>query len=155
MNRWEIHGLRRHPDEKDAAARWFHEKWGVPAEAYAESMHICISQKTAVPQWYIAVRDQKIIGGIGVIENDFHDRKDLNPNICALYVEEPYRRQGLARQLLDVVCSDLKDFGIRTAYLVTVHDSLYEQYGWSFCGFARDVIDGQTMRIYQKHLCAV
>ena len=28
------------------------------------------------------------ISGAGVIENDFHDRKDLTPNLCALFVEE-------------------------------------------------------------------
>lgn len=27
----------------------------------------------------------KIAGGMGVIENDFHDRKDLAPNVCAVW----------------------------------------------------------------------
>lgn len=35
-----------------------------------------------IPNWFIA--------GAGVIENDFHNRPDLTPNICALYVEEDY-----------------------------------------------------------------
>ena len=29
--------------------------------------------------WYLCLDDDKIIGGLGVIENDFHDRKDLTP----------------------------------------------------------------------------
>lgn len=32
----------------------------------------------------------------GSIENDFHDRKDLTPNICAVYTEEAYRGRGIA-----------------------------------------------------------
>ena len=34
----ELERLRDRPELKDAAAEWFHEKWGVPLEAYAESM---------------------------------------------------------------------------------------------------------------------
>lgn len=33
-------------------------------------------KKAAVPQWYLAMEGEWIIGGMGVIENDFHDRKD-------------------------------------------------------------------------------
>ena len=42
--------------------------------------------------------NDKVIGGLGVIENDFHDRKDLTPNICAVYTEEEYR--NICRRLL-------------------------------------------------------
>lgn len=31
----------------------------------------------------------------GSIANDFHDRKDLTPNICAVYTEEAYRGRGI------------------------------------------------------------
>ncbi len=46
--------------------------------------------------------------GLGVIENDFHNRKDLTPNICAVYVEEKYRGQGIAGKMLNFVCEDMK-----------------------------------------------
>ena len=86
-----IFSLRDHSPWLDRAAAWFHDKWGIPLEAYRESMAQCLKKEGAVPQWYIAVRDEEIIGGLGVIENDFHDRKDLSPNVCAVYVEEAYR----------------------------------------------------------------
>ena len=34
----EIIELLERPELKDEAARWFHEKWGVPLEAYVESI---------------------------------------------------------------------------------------------------------------------
>lgn len=34
--------------------------------------------------------------------NDFHDRKNLTPNVCALYVEESCRNQGIADKLLQM-----------------------------------------------------
>jgi len=59
-------------------------------------MEECLEKKGAVPQWYVVVQGDKIIAGLGVIENDFHDRKDLSPNVCAVYVEEAYRCRGIA-----------------------------------------------------------
>lgn len=84
------------PQWKAPAARWFHEKWGVPEEAYQESMDACFSKAGPVPQRYLAVAAECILGGMGVIENDFHDRKDLAPNVCAVYTEPDVRCQGIA-----------------------------------------------------------
>ena len=113
-------------------ALWFHEKWGVPLDAYLESMDDCLSGGYPVPSWYIAEQDGRFIGGLGVIENDFHDRKDLKPNVCAVYVEEDCRGQGVAGALLNYVCDDMKAQGIATLYLVTDHTGFYERYGWEY-----------------------
>ena len=124
--------LRDMPSVKEQAAQWFHEKWGVPLEAYRESMEDCLAGRSAVPQWYIAMEGERVIGGLGVIENDFHDRKDLTPNVCAVYVEPDKRCQGVAGALLQCVCSDMKKLGIPVLYLVTDHTAFYERYGWEF-----------------------
>lgn len=84
----EILKLREHSELASEAAEWFHSKWDIPVEEYAGSIQECLTGKSIVPQWYVAVENQQIIGGIGVIENDFHNRKDLTPNVCAVYVEE-------------------------------------------------------------------
>lgn len=95
--------LRECPQLKQRAAQWFHQKWGIPLEAYLQSMEECLHPLPGhfIPQWYVVMEGKEIIGGLGVIENDFHDRKDLTPNVCAVYVEEPYRCQGLAGKMLD------------------------------------------------------
>lgn len=59
-----------------------------------------------------------IAAGLGVIENDFHKRPDLAPNICAVFVEPEHRRRGVAKMMLDFVCSDMKSLGIKTVYLI-------------------------------------
>lgn len=74
----------------------------------------------------------KIIAGMGVIENDFHDRKDLMPNICAVYTEEEYRCQGIAGQLLNIVVEDCRQKGISPVYLITDHINFYERYVGNF-----------------------
>ena len=136
------------PEMKERAAEWFHEKWGVPAEAYLESIEDCISQKNAVPEWYVAVENGRIIGGLGVIENDFHDRKDLAPNVCAVYTEESERGRGIAGALLNFVCEDMAQRGIDTLYLVTDHTSFYERYGWEFLCMAQGDGEPDMTRLY-------
>ncbi|MEZ3463284.1 MAG: GNAT family N-acetyltransferase [Lachnospiraceae bacterium] len=139
------------PELKERAAQWFHGKWGISLEAYAESMATCLAMKSAVPQWYLAMEEDQIIGGLGVIENDFHDRKDLSPNVCAVYTEEAKRGRGVAGALLDTVCTDMKERGIDTLYLVTDHTSFYERYGWEFLCMVQGDGEPQMSRMYIHH----
>lgn len=122
-----------YPEYLEKAAYWFSEKWCISVEAYKESIQECIDLKIGVPQWYIVLDDkEEIIAGAGVIENDFHDRKDLKPNLCALFVEEKYRNQGIAKYILNLVKRDLGKIGIKKLYLVTDHTEFYEKCGWDF-----------------------
>jgi len=123
--------LRQHPELRDGAAAWFHQKWGIPEETYRESMDRCLTG-ARVPQWYLALDGDRIVGGCGVIENDFHPRRDLTPNLCALYVEEDHRGRGIAGDMLRRVCVDMAEAGIRTLYLLTDHEGFYERYGWEY-----------------------
>ena len=98
--------------------------------------------------WYLCLDGGYIAGGLGVTENDFHDRKDLFPNVCAVYTEKEYRGQGIAGRLLDAVVKDLKSKGITPVYLVTDHTGFYERYGWKFlCMVQGDNEPGMT-RMY-------
>ena len=123
--------LREIPERKDEAAQWFHSKWGVPTEAYLECMEAYLSKETEYG-WYLCLDGNRIVGGLGVIENDFHDRPDLTPNVCAVYTDEAYRKQGIAGRLLNMAVEDLRNKGISPAYLVTDHTGFYERYGWEF-----------------------
>ena len=145
---YKIINLRDCPEQKDETAAWFHDKWGIPLEAYRESMEQCLAGGSPVPQWYMAVEDGRIIGGLGVIENDFHDRKDLTPNVCAVYVEEAHRCRGIAGALLSRVCGDMAGMGIHTLYLLTDHTSFYERYGWEFFCMAQGDGEDRPSRMY-------
>ncbi len=136
------------PEIMEKAAYWFHEKWGIPVEAYQESMADSLTAKFPVPQWYLAMENNNIIGGLGVIENDFHNRKDLTPNVCAVYTEENKRRQGVAGSLLNYVCADMKIKGIDTLYLITDHTSFYERYGWEFLCMVQGDGEPDMTRMY-------
>ncbi len=151
MNEYNFITLSTHPEWGEQAARWFHEKWQIPLEEYLTSINESIQNVAPVPQWYIVAEGQRIIAGAGVITNDFHDRKDLTPNVCALYVEPERRCQGIAGNLLEYVCKEMARKGIDMLYLITEHVSFYERYGWEFLCMVRGD-DGEPMRMYQKKI---
>lgn len=144
---YEIIRLIDKPEIKQQAAQWFHEKWNVPLQAYIESMNDSLTKRDSVPQWYVAIEGNRIIGGLGVIANDFHARKDLTPNVCAVYIEKDKRCNGIAGALLNYVCADMKEKGIDNLYLVTDHVSFYERYGWEFLCMVQDEESSMT-RMY-------
>lgn len=148
MGNYKIIKIQEQPEMRNNIANWFHEKWNIPLEAYLESIDECLENRNAIPQWYIAISGHKVIGGIGVIKNDFHNRKDLTPNICAVYVEEEYRCQGIAGKMLEFVCNDMKEKNINTLYLITDHTSFYERYGWKFLCMVQGDNEEELTRMY-------
>ena len=132
-------------------ALFFNKKWNVPVEAYIESMNEALRNECGVPAWYYVIHNDEIIAGLGVIENDFHQRKDLTPNICAVYVKEEYQGKGICRSMFDYVSCDLKKHNISDVYLITTHTSFYEHLGFSYYG---DILenDGGMVRCYHKCL---
>ena len=153
---YEIINLSEKPELKEQMANWFHEKWGVPLEAYLESMDECLKEagkgkdRQPYPEWFCAVEfgTGRIIGGLGVIENDFHDRKDLAPNVCAVYTEPDCRGMGIAGELLNTVCAEMASRGVETLYLLTDHTGFYERYGWEFYCMAQGDGEEEPARMY-------
>ena len=147
MSEYTYFTLREKPELKEAAAEWFHNKWGVPKEAYLECMTDYLENNTE-NGWYLCMQEDQIVGGLGVIDNDFHDRKDLSPNVCAVYTEEDHRKKGIAGKLLNLVVSDMKEKGISPLYLVTDHTGFYERYGWEFFCMAQGDDEHEMTRLY-------
>ena len=143
--------LRNDSTMNEKTAEWFHNKWHIPAETYLESIRECQQTKVKIPQWNIIIDKEncnKIIAGMGVIDNDFHERRDLSPNICAVFTESDYRGMGLAKYLLDFVCKDMSALGYNDLYLITSHTEFYEKCGWEFfCNVKED--NGETARVYR------
>lgn len=60
MNQYRYITLREEPAYKDAAASWFHSKFGVPEEAYLECMNPYLSGETELG-WYLCLDGDKIV----------------------------------------------------------------------------------------------
>ena len=147
MKEYKYTTLKEEPTIKELAAEWFHNKWGVPTEAYLECMDAYLHNETEYG-WYLCLDGNQIICGMGVIENDFHDRKDLTPNVCAVFTEDKYRCQGIAGNLLNMVVNDMKAKGVSPIYLVTDHIGFYEKYGWEFLCMVQGDGESNMTRMY-------
>lgn len=141
MREYKFIDLKEMPEITDEAAEWFSGKWRVPKEAYLECMNAYLNGETDLG-WYLCLYGGTIAAGLGVIENDFHNRKDLTPNVCAVYTEEEHRRRGIAGKLLNLAVEECRKKGISPVYLVTDHTGFYERYGWEFLCMVE--CDGET-----------
>ncbi len=145
---FKILNLKDHPKYAARAAEWFSDKWKLAAGIYYESIEKGISGGTAVPSWYIVTDSSgRIIAGAGIIDNDYHDRPDLTPNLCALFVEPEFRLKGIARSLLDRARADLYRAGIERLYLITDHTDFYERCSFEFLTMVSE-LDGGKIRMY-------
>lgn len=147
MNNFRYITLDEVPELKEKAAEWFHGKWGVPKEAYLECMDEFLNNQTK-NGWYLCMDGANIVAGMGVIDNDFHDRKDLSPNVCAVFTEEDYRCKGVAGNLLNMLVDDMKRRGVSPIYLVTDHIGFYEKYGWEFLCMVQGDDEPEMTRMY-------
>ena len=139
--------VRDRPQAGEEIIKWFADRWGLPIEVYRKSITSCLGSEGGIPQCYVVLHGSRIVAGCGVIENDFHERKDLTPNVCAVYVDEDFRGQGIAGFLLQYVCDDMAALGCDTLYLLTDHAGFYEKYGWEYMFDVRGD-DGCLSRMY-------
>lgn len=85
------------------AIQFFQEKWATPETTilYEDCISNSITSLNPLPQWYLLEKDNRIIGGAGLITNDFISRMDLYPWLCAIFIEEEYRRKNYSKILID------------------------------------------------------
>lgn len=147
--KFEILDMRYHPQLKDAAVEWFVSKWGIDKKEYEKSFDEMYSAKGSIPLWFIALGERgDIVGGCGVIENDFVDRTDLFPYLCALFIEPEYRGHAFGSRLLARARLEAARGGFDNIYLCTDHVGYYEKYGWEYIAVGNHPW-GETSRIYR------
>ncbi len=144
---FDLVSIREKPQLCYQAAGWFSDKWGIKQQAYLDCMKACLANEVPY-DWFLCLEENRIIGGLGIIENDFHNRPDLSPNVCAVYVEPAYRNRGIAGRLLDLAVDRMRKKAITPLYLLTGHQGFYERYGWQFLTMVQGDGDQQPSRMY-------
>lgn len=144
----QIINIREHPEWLERAADYLSSKWGIDRQLYIDSMNDSLAPEKSVPRWYLMLRGDGIIGGFGLIENDFMVRTDLCPWLCALYIEPSERGRQLGAKLLEHGRRQAAELGFERVYLNTDHVGYYEKYGWRYMGdFAHQ--SGVDTRVYE------
>jgi len=149
----ELIKLREQPSYLKEAIRFFQEKWGNTDSnpVYDDCLKHSLESDKKIPQWYLIVDEGKIIAGCGLISNDFISRMDLYPWLCALYVEEKFRNQGLAGLLIEAVKEDCRTFDIDKLYLATDFADFYEHFDFHYLADGYHPW-GEKSRIYEGNI---
>lgn len=145
--------IRENPAYAEKAICYFQEKWGSEETnlLYEDCITSCLTSPSKLPQWYLLLKDETIVGCAGLIPNDFISRMDLYPWLCGLYIEEEFRGNNYGEWLIEYVKTETKKLGFETLYLCTDHTSYYEKYQLDYVGVGYHPW-GESSRIYQTKL---
>lgn len=102
--------VKKSPEYKEIAIKYFQSKWASPdsINVYDDCITNCTTTFSPLPQWYLLMDNEKIIGCAGLITNDFISRMDLYPWVCAVHIEEEYRGNAYGSILLEHAKKDAK-----------------------------------------------
>lgn len=131
------------------AIDYIHTQWGTAQNYpyYVDAISHSDATATSIPQFYVLLCDQTIIGCYGLIINDFISRHDIYPWLCSLYIEPDYRGNRLSDMIFIHAREIVGSLGYEKLYLTTDHDGFYEKFGWQRMedGYG---INGDSCRIY-------
>ena len=148
-----IVSVRENPEYKDAAIGYFQKHWASEDSmmVYDDCISHCVHAEAPLPQWYLLMDGDRIIGCAGLITNDFISRMDLYPWLCALYIEDDCRGHAYGSLLLRKGKEDAAKAGFSNLYLCTDHVGYYEHYGFQRIGTGYHPW-GETSGIYRAKL---
>ncbi len=129
-----IISVRENPEYKDIVIKYFQSKWSVLPVIYEDCISHAITATSPLPQWYLLMIEEEIIGCTGLVTNDFISRMDLYPWICGVFIEEKHRGNAYASILMERAKRDAAKAGFTHVYLSTDHVGFYEKYGFDYIG---------------------
>jgi N-acetylglutamate synthase-like GNAT family acetyltransferase len=122
------------PGYIDTLAKWHHQQWqalnpGQTLEQRLQKMQRYLAG-SFIPGAYVAC-DGRLLGSAAIVECDMDSRPELSPWLASVYVDFPYRREGIGSMLVQHVIEQASLQGIKRLYLFTPDQvAFYQQLGW-------------------------
>ena len=113
---------------------WQNNWWG-KRDGYIKDEVICFMENmlgdARIPQTYIAIVDDEVVGCYQFEMCDLAIRPDIYPWLANVYIDKNHRGKGYCRQLMESVKENARKTGLHELYLYTEHQGLYEKFGWT------------------------
>lgn len=126
--------LRDHMQHSDTMAQWLHRQFayefsGQPLADWQQEF--AQGQVSCDWQCLIALENGQLLGGAALAADDLPERPKTGPWLACVFIAPHARKQGLAEQLIEGICSEAKNRGTSLLYLHT-HDrqDYYAKRGW-------------------------
>ncbi len=136
--------------------KWFYLWWGKDEGFSMEKMNAYVSNslcKDRIPQTYILMAEEELIGVYQLSIMDIDVRPDIYPWLINVYIDESYRGKGFFNELMISVKENCNKLGINQIFLYTTLDGLYEKFGWKFEEKFNTFIKGKEIqRLYSWKL---
>lgn len=149
----EIINVKEYTKGIDKAIEYIHGVWGNEENFmfYKDAINHSYS-KGKLPQFFVLLKDEKIIGCSALIINDFISRHDLYPWLACLFIDERERGNEYGNMLMKYAEEQAKKAGFSKLYLTTDLNGYYEKYGWNRIEDGIDLFTMKPTRIYAKKL---
>ena len=144
--------VRQVPELAPRAIAYFQRHWATAETLmmYEDAINRSLGAANPLPQWYLLVENDRILGCAGLIINDFISRGELYPRLCALYVEEAQRGRGYGAKLIEHVAAETRRLGFPQLHLCTDLEGYYERNGFVYNGLVSP--PGEASRVYSRVL---
>lgn len=145
--------VRQAPELAQRAIAYFQRHWATAETLmmYEDAINRSIGAANPLPQWYLLMENDQILGCAGLITNDFISRGELYPWLCALYVEETQRGRGYGAKLIEHVAAETRRLGFPQLHLCTDLEGYYERSGFVYNGLGYHPW-GEASRVYSRVL---
>ncbi|BEO77200.1 GNAT family N-acetyltransferase [Serratia marcescens] len=145
--------VRQAPELAPRAIAYFQRHWATAETLmmYEDAINRSLGAANPLPQWYLLMENDQILGCAGLITNDFISRVELYPWLCALYVEETQRGRGCGAKLIEHVAAETRRLGFSQLHLCTDLEGYYERNGFVYNGLGYHPW-GEASRVYSRAL---
>ncbi|MDD5190468.1 MAG: GNAT family N-acetyltransferase [Dehalococcoidales bacterium] len=144
----DIISLNDFPVYKEPIINYVNEHWNVVIKPFTYVVNQCFSKSGFLPQTYIMVKHDEIIGFYQLVEQELLIRKDLSPWITCVFIDENQRGNRFSARLLEHGRTIAGSLGFQKVYLTTNHIQFYEKFGFREIGLS-NFINGSPSKIYE------
>lgn len=143
-----IVSLKDKPELASDVILYANQNWPPVSKYFTEVVNHVLANSGKLPQCFLLLKNEHIIGFYSLLEQDFVERKDLSPWIATVFVDEKERGQQLGKEMLLHGRTFAGNLGFDKVYLSSNHIQFYEKYGFKEIGLDMFVW-GRPTKIYE------